>query len=117
MSKQKQIVYTICSELVVFMYRTGKSMNNLLSCCELVDASISASKKIFLYLNSKTFWVETILKHVQVQSIKKIVTKKSKAQKRYFLVGFQGMNTRSSAYDYNILIESDTYFLRVEIGF
>ena len=30
MSKQKQFVYTTCSKLVVFMYWTGKSMNNLL---------------------------------------------------------------------------------------
>ena len=38
-------MYTTCSELVVFMYRTGKSMNNLLSYCGLVDARISASDK------------------------------------------------------------------------
>ena len=31
--------------------------------------------------------------------------KKYKAHTKYFLVGFQGMNTRSSAFDYNILIE------------
>ena len=36
---------TTCSELVVFMYRTGKSMNNLLSYCGLVDARIRASNK------------------------------------------------------------------------
>ena len=47
MSKQnkKKIMYTTCSELVVFMYWTGKSMNNLLSYCGLVDARISASEK------------------------------------------------------------------------
>ena len=33
------------SELVVFMYWTGKSMNNLLSYCGLVDARIRASNK------------------------------------------------------------------------
>ena len=38
-------MYTTCSELVVFMYRTGKLMNNLLSYCGLVDARISASEK------------------------------------------------------------------------
>ena len=38
-------MYTTCSELVVFMYRTGKLMNNLLSYCGLVDARIRASKK------------------------------------------------------------------------
>ena len=42
---KKQFVYTTCSELVVFMYWTGKSMNNLLSYCGLVDARISASEK------------------------------------------------------------------------
>ena len=42
---KKQFMYTTCSELVVFMYRTGKSMSNLLSYCGLVDARISASKK------------------------------------------------------------------------
>ena len=38
-------MYTTCSELVVFMYWTGKSMNNLLSYCGLVDARIRASNK------------------------------------------------------------------------
>jgi hypothetical protein len=38
-------MYTTCSELVVFMYWTGKSMNNLLSYCGLVDARISAFEK------------------------------------------------------------------------
>ena len=36
-------MYTTCSKLVVFMYRTGKSMNNILSYCGLVYARISAS--------------------------------------------------------------------------
>ena len=43
--KQKQFMYTTCSELVVFMYWSGKSMNNLLSFCGLVDPRISASYK------------------------------------------------------------------------
>ena len=34
-----------CSELVVFMYWTCKSMNNLLTYCGLVDPRISASDK------------------------------------------------------------------------
>ena len=38
-------MYTTCSELVVFMYWTGKSMNNILSYCGLVDPRISASDK------------------------------------------------------------------------
>ena len=38
-------MYTTCSDLVVFMYRTGKSMNNLLSYCGLVDSRISTSDK------------------------------------------------------------------------
>ena len=41
MSKQKQFVCTTFSELVVFMYLTGKSM----SYCGLVDARIRASNK------------------------------------------------------------------------
>ena len=36
---------TTCSELVVFMYRTGKSMNNLSSYFGLIDAKIRASDK------------------------------------------------------------------------
>ena len=43
--EQKKFMYTTRSELVVFMYSTGKSMNNLLSYCGLVDARKSASKK------------------------------------------------------------------------
>ena len=42
---KKQFVYTTCSELGIFMYWTGKSMNNLLSYCGLADARISASEK------------------------------------------------------------------------
>ena len=34
-----------CSELVVFMYLTGKLMNSLLSYCGLVDVRINASDK------------------------------------------------------------------------
>ena len=70
MSKQKkQYMYTTCSEIVVFMYRTGKSMNNVLSYCGLVDARISASEKDLpvsltvhsLYIIPSTFgwWIQT----------------------------------------------------------
>ena len=38
-------MYTRCFEPVVFMYWTGKSINNLLSYCGLVDAWIRASNK------------------------------------------------------------------------
>ena len=44
-NKKKQFMYTTCSELVVFMYWTGKSMNNLLSNCGLVDARIRTSNR------------------------------------------------------------------------
>ena len=40
-----QNMFSKCSELVVFMYWIGKSMNNLLSYCGLVDPRISASDK------------------------------------------------------------------------
>ena len=42
---KEQFMYTTCSELVAFMYWTGKSMNNLLSYCGLVDVRINASDK------------------------------------------------------------------------
>ena len=41
----EQFMYLTCSELVVFMYWTGKSMNNLWSYCGLVDVRINASDK------------------------------------------------------------------------
>ena len=41
----EQFMYTTWSELVVFMYWSGKSMNNFLSYCGLVDVRISASDK------------------------------------------------------------------------
>ena len=49
-NKNKKTIYlhnmfSWCSELVVFMYWTGNSMNNLLSYCGLVDARISGSEK------------------------------------------------------------------------
>ena len=47
--KQKTIfvhnMFSPCSEPVVFMYWTGKSMNNLLPYCGLVDVRINASDK------------------------------------------------------------------------
>ena len=42
---KKQFMYTTCSELVVFMHWTGKSMSNCWTNCGLVDATISASEK------------------------------------------------------------------------
>ena len=53
------------SELVVFMYWTGKSMNNLLSYSELVDPRISASDKdlpvnISFYVSYFLEWQITI---------------------------------------------------------
>ena len=42
---KKQFVYTTCSELGIFMYSTGNSINNLLSYYGLADARISASEK------------------------------------------------------------------------
>ena len=44
-TKNKQFMYTICSELAIFMYWTCNSMNNLLSYCGLVNARINASEK------------------------------------------------------------------------
>ena len=38
-------MYTTCSELVGFIYWTGKSMNNLMSFCGLLDVRINASDK------------------------------------------------------------------------
>ena len=58
---KKQFMYTTCSELVVFMYRTGKSMNNLLSYCGLVDARISASDKDLPVQKSKSVLMGKLL--------------------------------------------------------
>ena len=43
--KERKLMYTTFSELVVLMYWTGKPMSNLLSYCGLVDARIRASIK------------------------------------------------------------------------
>ena len=60
----EQFLRTTCSELVVFMYWTGKSMSNLLSYCGLVDPRISASDKdlpvfalIFSNLSPEKSWL------------------------------------------------------------
>ena len=55
---KKQFMYKTCSDLVVFMYWIGKSMNILLSYCGLVDARIRASEKGLPVHNAKiTFGV------------------------------------------------------------
>ena len=41
----EQFMYTTCSELGIFMYWTGDSMNNILSYFGLVEVRISASEK------------------------------------------------------------------------
>ena len=46
---------TTCSELVVFMYWSGKSKNIFLSYCGLVDAKIRASKKDLPVSSMKKF--------------------------------------------------------------
>ena len=38
-------MFSTCSELVIFMYWSGKSMNNLLSYCGLGDVRMNASEK------------------------------------------------------------------------
>ena len=45
-----------CSEPVVFMYRTSKSMNNILSYCGLVDARVSASENDLPVKTAVTIW-------------------------------------------------------------
>ena len=58
MSKQKQkttyvhnmfsnvlSIFWACSELAIFMHWTGDSINNLLSCCGLVDVRTNANEK------------------------------------------------------------------------
>ena len=74
MSKQKQkkqFMYT-CSELVVFMYWTGKSMNSLLSYCGLIDARISASEKDLPVINN-FFGMSLLIDFVYFSSIKKCI--------------------------------------------
>ena len=44
-NNKKQFMYTTCSELVIFMFWTGNSMNNMSSYCGLVDPRISAPDK------------------------------------------------------------------------
>ena len=61
---QNQFVYTTCFEPVVFMYRTGKSMNNLLSYCGLVDArKIASNKDLPVLLLHFTIGADSILGH------------------------------------------------------
>ena len=63
-------MYTTCSELVVFMYRTGKSMSNLLSYFGLVDARISASEKdlpVLLHFFSLFRVEQAIFQNIQTQ--------------------------------------------------
>ena len=53
----EQFMYTTCSELGIFMYWTGNSMDNLLSYCGLVDARISTSEKDLPVLSKLFDWL------------------------------------------------------------
>ena len=56
-------MYTTCSELVVFVYWTGKLMNNFLSYCGLVDARIRASNKnLPVHISFQSLWVQIFKK-------------------------------------------------------
>ena len=62
---KKQFMYTTCSELVVFMYWTGKSITY----CGLVDARISASEKDLpvpdgLFCHNYRFFLIAVSKYV-----------------------------------------------------
>ena len=62
-------MYTTCSELEVFMYWTGKSMNNLLSYGGLVDARITASgKDLLVWLNIFLSWFVTFKEYSKMFS-------------------------------------------------
>ena len=57
---KNQFMYATFSQLIDFMYWTGKLMNNLLSYCWFVDAIISASEKELpvtpMEFNSMELW-------------------------------------------------------------
>ena len=44
-TKKQQFVYSTCTKLVVFLYQTCKSINDLSSYCGLFDARLRASEK------------------------------------------------------------------------
>ena len=79
-------MYSPCSELVVFMYWTGKSMNNLLSYCGLVDAKIRASDRFICKqsLFFPKFWSSRILKNFQSQQLKCEIKKSCRKLKEIF---------------------------------
>ena len=61
-------MYTTCFELVVFLYRTGQSINNLLSYCGLVVARMSSSEKdlpVFNYKNNCQIFFQSVLNAVK----------------------------------------------------
>ena len=71
----EQFMYTTCSELVVFMYWTRNSMNNILSYYGLVDARISASEKdlpVLRYFALVTF-ISTLKDNITIQDLQKYI--------------------------------------------
>ena len=64
-------MYTTCSELVVFMYWTCKSINNLLSYCGLVHMRINASDKDLRVPLKFKFWYIFIIVTFQLVSTEK----------------------------------------------
>ena len=56
MFSQYSPMFSTCSELGIFMYWTGNSLDNLLLYCGLVDARIRIPKKIYLYLIATGFF-------------------------------------------------------------
>ena len=72
-SHSEQFIYTTCSELVIFMYGSGNSMNNLSSYCGLVDARIKASDKDLPVHNKKGEIMPLKKKRLFIDKIEKVM--------------------------------------------
>ena len=84
----EQFMYTTCSQLVLFMYWTGKSKNNLLSYGGLVDVRINASDKdlpvLFQTLEYKNFGL--------VQKVPKFSFKSIDIEGLFYICSFRWTN-------------------------
>ena len=64
----EQFMYTICYELGIFINWTCDSMNNLLSCCGLIEVRMSSSEKdlpVFNYKNNCQIFFQSVLNAVK----------------------------------------------------
>ena len=113
----EQFLHTTCSELEIFMYGTGNSMNNLSSYCGPVDARIRASDKDLPVHNKKGEIMPQKKKRLFIDKIEKVMflhkqgNMKETQTTRHFLSSVYFLSSKENTFRFFTLFYSILYVL------